>query len=233
MIAIVTILVNKRTGILSAVALGLSTKGYQLQSQEIAEARPGLERIRLFLKCPDKSAEQVEKEVSSLGPDITVENVELKNTPAPLTVGKKTEKEVLQEIARAFPDVAAIVLTYGKSLGAETRSESLLALGNKIGRATYKRDFALGSPLKVPAAWRRMIAPAVGNFGEIKADDESITLLNSPFIPSNPASANCCEFVTGFIQGLLDAGPYTKGTNVCEVKCKSKGAPECTFVIDK
>jgi predicted hydrocarbon binding protein len=225
--------VNERMGILSAVALRLSPKGYQLQSQEFARTESGLERIRLFLKCPDKSAEQVEQEMRSLGPDITVENVELRSTQAAVAVGNKTEKEVLQEISRAFPDVSAIVLKYAVSLSAGTRSESLFGLGNKIGRAIYKRDFALGSPLKVPAAWRRMVAPAVGNFGETEVDDESISLLNSPFRSSNSASVDCCEFVTGFIQGLLDVGPYTKETTVREAECKSKGAPQCTFVIDK
>lgn len=233
MIAIATILVKKRAGSLSAVALGLSTKGYQLQSQEITEAEFSLQRIRLFLKCTDKNAEQVEKDIQSLGPDIRIEKVELEGTSNPTVNSVKTEKEVLQDIVRAFPDVSEIVRKYGQSLSAETRSKNLFNLGHKIGRATYKRDFALGSPLKMPAAWRRMIVPAVRKFGETKADDESVTLLDCPFCLSDPTSASCCEFVTGFIQGLLDAAPYTKGTKVHEAGCKSKGAQGCSFIIDK
>lgn len=233
MIAVVSILVKNRTGILSKVVLGLSTKGYQLQRQEFTEADFGLKRMKLFLKCPDKSAKEVEQEVRNLGFEIRVENVKIESKPASVSVSKLTENDILQEIARTFPDISEIVLEFGRSLSAESRAESLFVLGNKIGRATYKRDFALGSPLKLPAAWRRMIDPALGNFGETRVDDESITLLNSPFSPNDSSSISCCEFITGFIQGLLDTGPYTKDTEVSEVECKSNGAQGCTFAIEK
>jgi predicted hydrocarbon binding protein len=85
----------------------------------------------------------------------------------------------------------------------------------------------------MPAAWRRMIVPAVRKFGETKADDKSVTLLDCSFCSSDPTLVSCCEFVTGFVQGLLDAGLYTKGTKVHEVGCKSKGAQGCSFIIDQ
>lgn len=230
--AIVTILLKESAGVLSAVVLNLSPKGYRLDSHQKMAAEAGLERMRLFLRCPNADLHQVEKDLQSLEHDITIENIELEGTPA-AAVGDavRTEKEVLGDIARAFPDVAHIVRRYGGTLSAETRSGSLFELGSKTGRATYKRDFALGSPLKMPAAWRRVIVPALRNFGETTADDESVTLLDCPFCTSGD-TVSCCEFVTGFVRGLLDAGPYTQGSRVHEAACRSKGGQGCTFVID-
>jgi len=233
MLANVTILVKKGTHSLAGVALGLSPKGYRVKSQETTEAEPGLERIKLFLKCPDTSSDQLEKDFQSLEQDIRVEKIEFDNKPtATAAESTRTEKEVLEDIARAFPNVSTIVRLYGQTLSDETRSQTLFNIGTKIGRATYKKDFALGSPLKMPVAWRRMIVPAVRNFGETKADDDSVTLLNCPFCSSASNGVNCCEFVTGFVQGLLDAAPHTQGTRVHEEECKTKGSQGCTFVID-
>ena len=229
--AIVTILVKESAGVLSAVVLNLGPKGYRLDSHKKMTAEPGLERIRLFLRCPNANLHQVEKDLRSLEHDITIEKIELEGTPAAVDDGVRAEKEVLGDIARAFPDVAHIVRRYGRTLSAERRSRNLFDLGSKTGRAIYKRDFALGSPLKMPAAWRRVIVPALRNFGETKADDESVTLLNCPFCTSGDA-VSCCEFVTGFVRGLLDAGPHTQGRRVHEAACRSKGSQGCTFVLD-
>ena len=232
--AIVTILVKESAGILSTVVLNLSPKGYRLDSHKKMTAERGLERMKLFLRCPNSDLPQVERDVLSLGDNITIEKVELEGAPAAAEGGVGSggsEKEVLSEIARSFPDVARIVRGYGKTLSAETRSRSLFDLGSKTGRAIYKRDFALGSPLKMPAAWRRVIVPALRDFGETKADDESVTLLNCPFCASGD-DVSCCEFVTGFVSGLLDSGPYTQGRRVHEATCRSKGGGGCRFVID-
>lgn len=237
MLANVTIVVKKGAHSLAGVALGLSPKGYRVKSQEISEAEPGLERIRLLLKCPDTNSDQLKEDFKGLEQDIRIEKIEFDNKPTATAAvaaadNTRTEKEILEDIVRAFPNVSTIVRLYGQTLSDETRSQTLYSLGTKIGRATYKKDFALGSPLKMPVAWRRMIVPAVRNFGETKADDESVTLLDCPFCSSGPNGVSCCQFVTGFVQGLLDAAPYTQGTRVHEEECRTKGAHGCTFVID-
>ncbi len=229
--AIVTILVEKSAGVLSAVVLKLSPKGYRLESHKTMAAEPGHHRMRLHLKCPGTALDQVERDVQLLGHDIRVEKIELDGAHDALDNSTRTQKEVLGDIAQAFPDVSQIVRRYGSALSDEMRAKSLFDLGAKTGRATYKRDYSLGSPLKMPAAWRRVIVPALRNFGDARADDASVTLLNCPFCSAG-SEVNCCEFVTGFVQGLLDAGPYTQGKRVRETACGSKGDPGCTFTID-
>ena len=228
---IVTILVKESAGVLSAIVLKLSPKGYRLESHKKMQAEPGLERMKLFLKCPNTNLEQVEVDLKSLGYGIQIEQIDQDQGSAVVDEGARTDKEVLGDIARAFPDVAGIVRKHGGALSPATRAQRLFDLGHKTGRATYKRDYSLGSPLKLPAAWRRVIVPAVRNFGETSASDDTVTLENCPFC-ANGSGLSCCEFVTGFVQGLLDAGPYTQGTNVRESSCKSKGGEGCTFVIE-
>ena len=230
--AIVTILVAESAGVLSALVLNLSPKGYRLESHKMMVPESGRDRMRLVLKCPSPNRAQLENDLLSLGHGISIENIELDSTVEAVDGGVRTEKEVLRDISRAFPDVAEIVRHYAQTLSGDKRAKSLLELGNKTGRAIYKRDFSLGSPLKMPAAWRRVIVPAVKHFGDTKASDDSFTLLDGPF-SSRDSQPNCCEFVTGFVQGLLDAGPYTKETRVREATCTAKGAPGCTFVVEK
>ncbi len=228
---IVTILVKESAGVLSAVVLKLSPMGYRLESHKKLAADPGFQRMRLHLRCPSAELAQVERDLRGVQDGIRIEDIELEKTQSAVDDSARTEKEVLGDIVQAFPEVSPIVRRYGSMLSDAARSKSLFDLGSKTGRATYKRDFALGSPLKMPAAWRRVIVPAVRNFGETKASDDSVTLLNCPFCSSGP-EVNCCEFVTGFVQGLLDAGPYTQDRRVRETACKSKGEQGCTFAID-
>ena len=228
---IMTILVKEGGGVLSALVLKLSPKGYRLESPKRMQADPGFERLRLFLKCPNTNLEEVEANVRSLGHGIQIENIERDQDSAAVEAGARTDKEVLGDIARAFPNVAGIVRKHGSALAPETRATRLFELGQKTGRATYKRDYSLGSPLKLPAAWRRVIVPALRNFGETSASDDTATLENCPFC-ANGSGLKCCEFVTGFIQGLLDEGPYTEGISVRESACQSEGSKGCTFVID-
>ena len=228
---IVTILVKESAGLLAAVVLKLSPKGYRLESHKKTQAESGAERIQLFLKCPSTDLEEIEGDLQSLEHGIQIEGIEQAKTSAAIDEAVRTEKEVLGDIARAFPDVAGIVRKHGRALSAETRAKTLFDLGHKTGRATYKRDFSLGSPLKLPAAWRRVIVPAVRNFGETKAGDDMVTLQNCPFCAIG-SDSSCCDFVTGFVQGLLDAGAYTQGKTVREAACKSKGSEGCTFVIE-
>ncbi len=228
---VVTILVKESSGVLSAAVLQLSPKGYRLESHKKLPAVGGVERMKLFLKCPRTSIEQVKRDLQGLEHGIQIEKIELDDAAPAAGDGGMKQKDVLGNIARAFPDVAGIVRQYGASLSDETRAKSLFELGHKTGRAIYQRDFSLGSPLKLPAAWRRVIVPALRNFGDTKADDDTVTLVNCPFCAIG-SNSSCCEFVTGFAQGLLDAGPYTQDNSVREAACKSKGAPGCTFVLN-
>ena len=100
----------------------------------------------------------------------------------------------------------------------------------KLGRYHYKKDWSFGSPLKMPAALRRALVPALEKFGAVQATDTEVALPDSPF-RGGGEHINCCEFVTGFMQGFLDAGPLSGNTRVQKTACQSSGATHCIYTV--
>jgi predicted hydrocarbon binding protein len=105
----------------------------------------------------------------------------------------------------------------------------LVEAGRKIGAYQYEKEWSFGSPLKMPVALRRTLVPALETLGNVDASDTEVSLSDSPFCSSGKIA--CCEFLTGFMQGFLDAGPLTQSTRVQKTACIAKGASRCTYTF--
>jgi hypothetical protein len=81
----------------------------------------------------------------------------------------------------------------------------------------------------MPAALRRALVPALEKFGKVAATDTQIELPQSPFCGNG--EINCGEFVTGFMQGFLDAGPLSMNTQVRKASCRATGDTHCTYHV--
>jgi hypothetical protein len=160
-------------------------------------------------------------EIKSLSPDFSIVSVE----------GAQSAPSI-KEIAAQFPDIASLVQAYGESFAPETRDRELIEAGKKIGAFQYEKEWSFGSPLKMPVALRRTLIPALEPFGKVDATDTEVTLPESPFCSKGKIA--CCEFLTGFMQGFLDAGPLTQNTRVQKAACRAKGDSQCgyTFIYD-
>ena len=102
--------------------------------------------------------------------------------------------------------------------------------GKRLGSFHYRKDWSFGSPLKMPAALRRALVPALEKFCKVDATDTQVALPESPFCGTG-TPVNCCEFITGFMQGFLDAGPKSMYTKVQQATCKAKGHTHCTYTV--
>jgi predicted hydrocarbon binding protein len=159
-------------------------------------------------------------ELSGLSPDYKVVDVE----------GAQSGAVLIHEMAARFPDIASLVQAYGASFSSQTRDRELFEAGKKIGAFHYEKEWSFGSPLKMPVALRRSLVPALEKFGKVEATDTHVILPDSPFLGGGK-QINCCHFLTGFIQGFLDAGPLTTNTHVQKAACRAKGHPHCTYTL--
>src|SRR2546425_826785 len=133
------------------------------------------------------------------------------------------------EIGNCLRRVASLVRASGESFGSESRDRELLEAGKKIGAFQYEKEWSFGSPLKMPVALRRTLVPALETLGKVDASDTDVALSDSPFCSTGKSA--CCEFLTGFMQGFLDAGPLTQNTRVHKAECRAKGNPRCTYTF--
>jgi predicted hydrocarbon binding protein len=215
----ITISGADKSGALARISTFFVRKGYPLKGQQLMESASGAKLMKISLDMTQLDKAKLAAEIKSLSPDFRVVSVE----------GARSSAPSITEMAAQFPDIAPLVQAYGESFGAESRDRELVEAGKKIGAFQYEKEWSFGSPLKMPTALRRTLVPALETLGEVDATDTDVTLPDSPFC--GPGKIPCCEFLTGFMQGFLDAGPLTQNTRVRKAACRAKGDSRCTYTL--
>ena len=214
----ITISGAEKSGGLARITAFFMRKGYPLKSHQVVESPSGAKLVKISLDITQLDKIKLAAEIKSLSPDFMVVSVEGSQSGSAPSI---------KEIAAQFPDIAPLVQAYGESFGADTRDRELAEAGKKIGAFQYEKEWSFGSPLKMPVALRRTLVPALEALGKVDATDTELTLLDSPFCGTGKIP--CCEFLTGFMQGFLDAGPLTENTRVQKTACKAKGDSRCAY----
>jgi predicted hydrocarbon binding protein len=216
----ITISGAEKSGGLARITAFFVRNGYPLKSQQIVESPSGAKLVKISLDITYLDKVKLAAEIKSLSPDFKVVSVEGSQSGSVPSI---------KEIATQFPDIAPLVQAYGESFGADTRDTELAEAGKKIGAFQYEKEWSFGSPLKMPVALRRTLVPALQALGKVDATDTELTLPDSPFCGTGKIP--CCEFLTGFMQGFLDAGPLTQNTGVQKTACRAKGDSRCAFKL--
>jgi len=206
-----------KSGALARISTFFVRKGYPLKGQQVTQSASGAKLVTFSLDITQLDKAKLAAEIKSLSPDFSVVSVEGAQSAAP----------TIKEIAAQFPDIAPLVQAYGESFGSEARDLELAEAGKRIGAFQYEKEWSLGSPLKMPVALRRTLVPALEALSKVDATDTEVSLPDSPFCGTGRIS--CCEFLTGFMQGFLDAGPLTQNTRVQKTACRAKGDSRCTY----
>ncbi len=234
----ISLVARKRSGMLAQVATEVFRADCQLLDQSIAMLRdPEFWDLTLTLDGSEAAAERMRAGLEALDGVLKVGNPSWPAVPAAATAGRPVgaaDLEVrlqaaLAEIVDAFPQIVDPVQRFAASLEGAGRREASFRLGQRMGRREYKRSFALGSPLKLDLALRRMVVAALRPFARAEAQDTTVRVANCPFCINLRAAEPCCDFLGGFLQGFLDAHPGTPGLRVREVQCKACGHAECSF----
>jgi predicted hydrocarbon binding protein len=208
-----------KSGALARISTFFVRKGYPFKGQQITESASGAKLVKISLDMTRLDKAKLAAEIKSLSPDFRVVSVE----------GAQSSAPSIREMAAQFPDIAPLVQAYGESFGSESRDGELVEAGKKIGAFQYEKEWSFGSPLKMPVALRRTLVPALETLGKVDATDTDVTLPDNPFCSTGKIP--CCEFLTGFMQGFLDAGPLTQNTRVQKAACRAKGDSRCTYTF--
>jgi hypothetical protein len=216
----ITISGAEKSGSLARITTFLVRQGYRVGAQQVAGSGPGAKLVKISLEVSQVDQAKLATEITDISPDFKLVGVE----------GAQSGASLIKEMAERFPDIAPLVRAYAESFSLETRDQELLQAGRKIGAFNYEKEWSFGSPLKMPVALKRTLVPALEKFGEVEATDTSVTLPNSPFWGGGNHT-DCCEFLTGFMQGFLDAGPLTNNARVKKAACRAKGDASCTYAV--
>jgi predicted hydrocarbon binding protein len=231
---VITISGADKAGSLSGLVVFLTRKGYVVKGQKVSELPSGARLLKIRLDLVQVDREKLSAEIKALDPRLSVIGIAFDGEGAPGKATAQTPAQsaaaLIKEMASQFPDIAALVRAYGGAFGLDGRAEALFEAGKKIGAFSYRKEWSFGNPLRMPAALRRALVPALEKFTKVEATDTQILLPNSPFCGAG-SGINCCEFVTGFMQGFLDAGPLSVNTEVQQAACRARGQTHCAYAV--
>jgi predicted hydrocarbon binding protein len=216
---IITISGADKAGASAQILTFLVRQGYGLKDHQITQAPSGSRHLKIRFDHTELDRTRLAAEIKSLNQAYSV-------VQAP----GQSATDLVKEMAGKFPDIAQLVQEYGASFGSESRDQGLFEAGKKIGAFNYAREWAFGNPLKMPQALRRALLPALNKMSKLEATDTDISFLDSRFCATG-AQVHCCEFLSGFMRGFLDASPTTKDTKVQKVGCAATGAAQCRYAI--
>lgn len=229
---VITISGADKAGSLARLVVFLTHKGYRVKGQRIAELPSGARLLKMRIGLAQVDKEALSAELKELDPDFSVVSIAFGDEAGVVKAATPAQsaEALIKEMAAQFPDIVPLVRTYGGAFALELRSAALFEAGKKLGGFNYRKEWSFGSPLKMPAALRRALVPALEKFCKVEATDTQVALPESPFC-GTATQVNCCEFITGFIQGFLDAGPRSMYTKAQQATCKSKGHTHCTYTV--
>jgi hypothetical protein len=231
---IITISGADKAGSLSGLVVFLTRKGYVVKGQKLTELPSGARLLKIRLGLAQVDKEKLSAEIKALDPQLSVIGIAFDGEGAPGKASAQTPSQsaaaLIREMASQFPDIVALVRAYGGAFGLEGRAQALFQAGKKIGAFNYRKEWSFGNPLRMPAALRRALVPALEKFTKVEATETQILLPESPFCGAG-GEINCCEFVTGFMQGFLDAGPLSVNTQVQQAACRARGQTHCAYTV--
>lgn len=232
--SIITISGADKAGALARILTFLTHKGYRVKGQQIAESPSGSRILKVRLDLAQVDRDRLALEIKGLNPDYNVIGVGFDGADGGQDKKAETPTQsasaLIKQMAGQFPDIAALVQAYGGSFGAETRDQALFEAGRKIGAFNYAKEWSFGSPLKMPLILHRALLPALEKFAAVQASDIEVQFTDSPYCGTGN-QIHCCEFLGGFMQGFLDAGPLTMNTKVQKTACSAKGRAHCSYTV--
>lgn len=211
--------------------------GYQLISQKQESSENGGNIIRVVAKSQERKTQaELIEDLSSIEGctlfDLEIDEGDNAGSSSAAPAKKVLdEKSVLSAIGAYYPKIADIVSQYEASLSSDQRAAALHQLGRKVGGGIYQRDYALGSPLKMPKTISRELVPALKGLSKVKAKDNIIYLIKCPFCESSDHNHSGCHFVVGYIEGFLASNPAVDMIQVEETNCGAGSTNICEFTI--
>jgi hypothetical protein len=235
MATVITISGADKTGALARIYSYFARKGYGVKGHHVSESSAGAKLLSISVDGGHIDRDALSADIKGLSPDYAVVSVASEGTDTAATTRKEKASQAdpgaLKQMAAQFPDIVALVHKYADGVDYKTRDDELSAAGRKLGAYHYKKEWSLGAPLKMPVALRRTLVPTLEKFCEVDATDDRVVLKNSPFCGGGDRLRCCCEFVTGFMQGFLNAGPGTMGTHVQKVTCAVEGELHSVYSV--
>lgn len=169
-------------------------------------------------------------------------------TVAPVEAAPSSSNQVVSKLLLNFPNVASTVVAYSAELEHSERPQTLFDLGMEVAEQR-KDELASVSPnANMAETVNQRVIPDLSGMATLEYAEEGyetgLKIMVSDFtrpelneeksstihtFGSLEADASRCDFLAGYIQGVLRSNPSTSQVSVEEIHCRNEGHPYCLF----
>lgn len=238
---------TKRTGILVRTISALRKASFSI-TQQYTEEHGSYSLFRLSIQGPTTSSEDFSKILGNIDGILSVQ-VHVPDVSIPKS--KAFEEQPLHQedsavqIAQAYPNIEQLV-AQRKLYDKNTAPHEMRALGVNV--ATLRGDqlplIAQGAPLD--EFIRSQVIPELLPIAQAHISEGGLKVLSSIFTkPENrqkkgfqafgfsmaviDAGQDRCDFLCGYIQGMMNRAKWLMPLNINETYCRKEGQPFCLF----
>ncbi len=242
-----TIKCDKSPGVLARVIVALRRFDANLTKQKMTEAEDH-RMLALTVEGPNMPVSNLLNAVMAIpGVDEVLSGADLPQAAVTSSPVRNAGDSAAVAIAEAFPDILDLINAHRATLAQEQAPELMFALGVEV--ATLRRDAFADVPdtLSVSEFISTRVLPELAGLGDVDMADDDVRVLSSIF--SKPkkgqkasgfgfrlGSADTlekCDFLSGYLQGMMEVTPAMRYGHVEETMCRKEGQPYCLFHFEQ
>ena len=231
---------------MARVVAALRRFGLSLNKHRIQSTGNGLSRLILIADGSFSPRELIEKlgdvkgvrQVVSVAPANGATTVGRVQTVPKASLD--TDAELVNSIITSYPRILGIIESYEAKLSADkNRVARMKLLGEKVGAQMLRGDESLINSYTIYEVLQKAVVPALIPISDAEAMGSEVRTSISIFTRRQVntmdlvfgGAANRCDFMSGLIQGMVNASPNLPNVRVEEHSCRTNGDDCCVFRV--
>ena len=234
--------VRRGAGALAGVAEALNDRGFYVEEHKLIPRDEETAEIRVFASGDgelDLLGEAVQK-VSAVIELVEVREVsESEDSAQPDADTEAPPDPWVERVLREWPNILPVLKEFSAPLAASDCEHRLTCLGVDVGAVLYGRRALSDPPNSVDAGLKRIVEPALREVAKTKARGKTLRVIETDLASSEQVDLlflpvedkPYCSFITGLVNGLLNAIPGMPRVRVEETRCLARGDHVCDFQV--
>lgn len=240
MAATIKLRVNSGSGVLSAVVSRLQAAGVRVKSHDLEPINEGSAMLTLNAEADDGvDKEDLRSRLSDIEVVQSVEDISSgESAPARRAAEVEVSVELVNRIVASYPKIMPHIQNYEEQIAKDPqRVEKLKQLGVEAGRR-FAAALEPGSLESLSDVIDDVVLPGIGSIAEASRSGDTVVVPVSLFSRRVVTSMDLfsdddqkCDFLCGFIEGLVSSSPGYESVSVTESRCRANGDPACVFTL--
>jgi hypothetical protein len=251
----ITIVCDSQAGVILRIVGSIKRGGVSIVGQS-TKHQDDRTIIDLSLEGKPNSLKAALRETAAMD---NVVSVKLKRPTEPGTnseasAGSRTPSQrsdgepsaIAQQVATAFPDIEELLADYKDTLEADTTAATMRELGQQVAELRKQHlATSLDDSWNLADLIEQWLIPEIAKISKAQFDEEGLKLMSSIFTKPQKKNKSAkgfgfslgafddapsrCDFLSGYMQGLISQAKQLNGVSVTESFCRNEGQPYCLF----